>query len=135
MALARRPRQILSGQRLRPMKRSPARKLFRPAVLCCLLTVAATSSSCVKLSRRARAGVAATQKELPTGASAAPRVDLNAATREELEKLPGVGPALAARVVEHRERQGSFRRAEHLIIVRGFSERRFRQLRDLVEVK
>lgn len=116
------------------MKRSPASKLFRPAVLCCLLTVAATSS-CVKLSRPARVGVAAAQKELPAETDGARRVNLNAATREELERLPGVGPVLASRVVEHRERHGPFRRAEHLIIVRGFSERRFRQLRDLVEVK
>ncbi|HYN84306.1 MAG TPA: helix-hairpin-helix domain-containing protein [Pyrinomonadaceae bacterium] len=64
----------------------------------------------------------------------AARVNLNTATRAELERLPGVGPALAARVVEHRERHGPFRRPEHLIVVRGFGERRFRRLRALVEV-
>lgn len=40
-----------------------------------------------------------------------------------------MGPALAARIVEHRERHGPFRRVEHLMSVRGFSERRFRELR------
>jgi competence protein ComEA len=52
-----------------------------------------------------------------------------------LEKLPGVGPALAARIVEQRERFGPFRRAEHLMLVRGISERRFRQLRPFVNAE
>jgi competence protein ComEA len=60
------------------------------------------------------------------------RVSINRATREELERLPGIGRALAARIVEHRERHGLFRRPEHLIIVRGFGERRFRELRGLI---
>jgi competence protein ComEA len=50
-----------------------------------------------------------------------------------LEALPGIGEALAARIVEHRQRYGRFRRAEHLIMVRGMSDRRFRKLRELVE--
>jgi competence protein ComEA len=63
----------------------------------------------------------------PAESSATP-LNINEATREELERLPGIGPALAARIVEHRERHGRFRRAEHLMLVRGISERRFRQL-------
>ncbi|HVF49166.1 MAG TPA: helix-hairpin-helix domain-containing protein [Pyrinomonadaceae bacterium] len=61
-----------------------------------------------------------------------PRVNINLASADELEQLPGVGPVLAARIVEQRERHGPFRRPEHLIIVRGFSERRFRELRPLI---
>jgi competence protein ComEA len=62
-------------------------------------------------------------------------ININEASREELERLPGVGPALAARIVEHRERYGRFRRAEHLLLVRGISERRFLQLRPFVTVE
>ena len=90
-------------------------------ILCC--SVAAAGASCVKLPRRA--GVS----NPPASPVAAPGVSINRATREELEKLPGVGPALAARIVEHRERFGPFRRVEHLMTVRGFSERRFMELR------
>jgi competence protein ComEA len=52
-----------------------------------------------------------------------------------LERLPGIGEGLAARIVEHRERHGAFRRIEHLIIVRGISERRFAELRAFVTVE
>lgn len=50
---------------------------------------------------------------------AARQVDVNAADVAELERLPGVGPALAARIVEERERHGPFHSAEDLTRVRG----------------
>ena len=59
-------------------------------------------------------------------------VNLNTATREELERLPGLGETLAARVVEHRGRYGPFRRPEHLLMVRGISEQKFCAFRHLV---
>ncbi len=62
-------------------------------------------------------------------------ININTASRDELEKLPGVGPSLASRVIEHRERHGPFRRAEHLMMVRGFSDRRFRELRAYIDVQ
>ncbi len=61
--------------------------------------------------------------------------NLNTATREELAGLPGIGQTMAARIIAHRERYGPFRRAEHLMMVRGISDRRFRQLRALVGVE
>jgi competence protein ComEA len=61
-----------------------------------------------------------------------PRVSLNTATQAELERLPGIGPALAARIIEHRQRYGPFRRAEHVMMVRGIGDLRFRQMRPYV---
>lgn len=99
-------------------------------ILCC--AAAAAGWSCVKLPRRnVSRHVAPPQTTRPAEATPPP-VNINEASREELERLPGVGPALAARIVEHRERYGRFRRAEHLLLVRGVSERRFRQLRPYV---
>lgn len=86
------------------------------------------------MSRRAGPEAISTDPRGSTAASVTPRVNVNAASAEELERLPGVGPALAARIVEHRERYGPFRRAEHLLIVRGMSESRLRSLRGLVHV-
>ena len=104
-------------------------------IILCWLTAAALAS-CVKLPRRADAG-GSRQARAQQARVDAPLVSINEATREELERLPGIGPALAARIVEHRERFGRFRRAEHLLLVRGISERRFLQLRPYVtaEVK
>jgi competence ComEA-like helix-hairpin-helix protein len=63
------------------------------------------------------------------------RINLNNASARELEKLPGIGKGLAARIVEHREKYGPFRRAEHLMMVRGFGDRRVRALRDRISVE
>lgn len=64
-----------------------------------------------------------------------PPININTASVEELEKLPGIGRALAARIVAHRTLYGRFRRAEHLLLVRGISDRRFRAMRELVTVE
>lgn len=61
------------------------------------------------------------------------RIKLNSATITELEQLPGVGKVLAERIVAHRDKYGPFRRVEHLMVVRGISERKFRDLRPLID--
>jgi len=62
------------------------------------------------------------------------KVDLNRADQEELEMLPGVGPHLAAQILEYREKLGPFERVEDLMNVRGIGEKKFQQLKDLVMV-
>ena len=62
-------------------------------------------------------------------------ININTAAAKELENLPGIGKGLAERIVEHREKYGPFRRTEHLISVRGISDRRFRALRGLIAVE
>jgi competence protein ComEA len=104
------------------------RKSLGRIILCCL--TASAAPSCVKLPRRA--GGDSQQTLAPPARPDQPVVSINEASREDLERLPGIGPALAARIVEHRERFGRFRRAEHLLLVRGISERRFLQLRPYV---
>lgn len=63
------------------------------------------------------------------------RLNINTASANELETLPGIGKSLAEQIIEHREKFGPFRRPEHLIIVRGISDKRFRALRDLITVE
>ena len=77
---------------------------------------------------------ASTQTNLPAKQEQAQRININTASAEELEKLPGIGKAMAVRIIEHRESYGPFRRPEQLIMVRGISDRRFRALRDLISV-
>ena len=63
------------------------------------------------------------------------RININTASAGELEKLPGIGKGLAGRIIEQREKYGPFRKPEHLIIVRGISDKRFRSLQDLITVE
>ena len=51
------------------------------------------------------------------------KIDLNRASLAELDALPGIGPVLAARIVEHRLRHGPFRAVEELRAVRGIGPR------------
>ncbi len=61
------------------------------------------------------------------------RIDLNAATRGELESLPGIGPVLAGRILERRA-SGRFRSREELLTVRGIGPRLYERLADRVRV-
>jgi competence protein ComEA len=56
------------------------------------------------------------------------KVNLNTATVEQLTTLPGVGPKLAARIVEYRQKSGSFRSTQELINVRGIGEKNFAKI-------
>ncbi|MCA1575027.1 MAG: helix-hairpin-helix domain-containing protein [Acidobacteria bacterium] len=72
--------------------------------------------------------------ETPTSATKPAPINMNTASVAELERLPGVGPVLAERIITYRKEHGRFRRVEHLMMVRGISDRRFRELRSLVRV-
>ncbi|XVQ13398.1 helix-hairpin-helix domain-containing protein [Spirillospora sp. CA-255316] len=67
------------------------------------------------------------------GAPGAP-LDLNTATVEQLDQLPGVGPVLAQRIVDHRTQHGAFRSVDQLQEVSGIGSRRFADLKSLVRV-
>ncbi len=71
-----------------------------------------------------------------SGLLAAPReaepVDLNQAGVEALDRLPGIGPALAERIVQSRARDGPFRRADDLLRVRGIGPVLLERLRPRV---
>lgn len=61
-------------------------------------------------------------------------IDLNRATAADLEALPGIGPVLAARIVDHRERVGGFTSVGQLRDVPGIGEKTFQSLAPMVSV-
>ncbi|HEY2384849.1 MAG TPA: helix-hairpin-helix domain-containing protein [Terriglobia bacterium] len=62
-------------------------------------------------------------------------INLNTATQAELRTLPGIGPALARRIVEFREKQHGFKRVEELLAIPGMSEKKWKAIKDKIEVK
>ena len=69
----------------------------------------------------------------PSGAPSAP-VDLNRATAEQLDSLPGVGPATAQAILAYRQEHGRFASVDDLLEVRGIGDAKLAQLRPLVSV-
>ena len=69
----------------------------------------------------------------PSSGTAGP-VNLNSADAAALEGLPGVGPATAAAILEHREKVGAFTSVDQLLDVPGIGEAKLDALRDLVTV-
>ena len=61
-------------------------------------------------------------------------VNINTASAEELERLPGIGPALASRIVEHRQKHGPFKRPQDIVIVRGMSAKLYRRIGRLIRI-
>lgn len=81
----------------------------------------------------ASAGTATSATGTNAGGPAQP-VNLNTATLEQLDVLPGIGPGLAQRILDHRERVGGFGSVEELADVPGIGEVRMAELRELVQV-
>jgi len=62
-------------------------------------------------------------------------ININTATAEELAKLPQIGERFAKKIVEYRETYGPFRRPEHLMLVEGINDKKFRFIKDLVKTE
>lgn len=61
-------------------------------------------------------------------------INVNTASAEELQKLPGIGPAYSERIVEWREKNGTFTSKEELMEIKGIGEKRLEDIRPLIEL-
>lgn len=69
-----------------------------------------------------------------SGASAGGLIDINTADEKALDSLPGVGPAMAKRIIEYRQTNGAFQTIEDLKKIKGIGEAKFAKMKDRVTV-
>ena len=69
----------------------------------------------------------------PVATATAP-VNLNTATAEQLATIPGVGPKMAERIIDYRQKNGGFKKIEELMNVQGIGEKNFLKLKAQISV-
>jgi competence protein ComEA len=74
------------------------------------------------------------QKAQPAKADAAAVINLNTATAEQLDSLPGIGPKVAARIIEYRQKNGPFKKIEDVMNVKGIGEKNFLKIKGRLSV-
>lgn len=101
------------------------------SLLASLLTFLALLATLAQAGPQALAGPAeAAPPPARTGPSTGAAVNVNTAGLQELMTLPGIGPSLAGRILEHRKQNGPFRRAEDLLAVRGVGPKLLAKIKD-----
>lgn len=63
------------------------------------------------------------------------KIDLNSASAYQLELLPGIGPVLSQRIINHRETKGKFQKIEDVMKVSGIGPKTFEKIKDLITVE
>ncbi len=68
------------------------------------------------------------------GSNSGDKININTATKTDLDKLPGIGPALAERIVEYRTANGPFRDVVDIKKVPGIGESKYNQFKDKISL-
>jgi len=63
------------------------------------------------------------------------KVNINTADKAALSSLPGVGPVIADRIIEYREKNEPFKNKEDITKVKGIGEKTFQKIKDLIVVE
>lgn len=79
--------------------------------------------------------VTSNKQELMTGnKQSSSKININTATQEQLDNLPGVGASTAQKIINYRKENGKFKKKEDLKNVSGIGDSKYNQLKDLIEI-
>lgn len=97
-------------------------------------------SDCVRIMKKQNEETGSVQRAIPanqTGIqkSGSDKININKATKEELDTLEGVGPATADKIIDYRENNKGFKNIEELKKVGGIGESKFNAVKDKVDIK
>lgn len=95
-----------------------------------------TAGISVELSAYATTGTPATAGAFPssTGVSSTSRININTASLEELDSLPGIGPTIAQRIIDYRTQFGNFKSVYDLLEVEDIGEKTLEKIFDRITV-
>ena len=62
-------------------------------------------------------------------------ININTATQEELDTLPGIGPATAAKIIAYRKEKGKFNNKEEIKEVSGIGEAKYEKMKEYISTK
>lgn len=62
-------------------------------------------------------------------------ININTATQEELDTLPGIGPATATKIIEYRKEKGKFKQKEEIKEVSGIGEAKYEKIKEYISIK
>jgi len=62
------------------------------------------------------------------------KINLNSATAEQLQSVPGIGPSTAKSILDYRAKVGKFNKIEEIINVKGIGEKKFQKIKDRLTV-
>ena len=78
--------------------------------------------------------VIASTLQKPAAVAEKATLNLNAATLDQLETLPGIGRKVAERILEYRTKSGGFKKIEELMNVKGIGEKSFLKIKPLISI-
>lgn len=75
------------------------------------------------------------QPQAPAPGKSTNLVNINTADAQQLQALPGIGPAISERIVQYRQTHGPFKTKEDIKNVQGIGDKKFEAIKDLITVK
>jgi len=102
-------------------------------VLLMMLAVVAMAALPAAAQQKSQGSASKPAAAAKDGAAIAP-INLNTATQAQLETLPGIGAKAAQRILEYRQKNGSFKKPEDLMNVKGIGEKAFLKLKPYLTV-